>query len=222
MAVRLEELFLDAIPQARSAAARGARRAVWLGGDVTVSAADPAWRSRIEAVCAVAGLRAEIVEEPGRRVRSVRASLAAGAPPECLLVWQPKSRGTESLVGFYQELTAEGEIVTLTEPAFRDALACARPVLSELCFAGAGGVPDGRVARIPPTAGEERFYIKVGGSKTGDVLVPVPDCAHGQWGSDARRKAPRAAMGVEMLEGIRPRALFRCARCTKHRWRARF
>jgi hypothetical protein len=222
MAVRLEELFLDAIPQARAAAVRGARRAVWLGGDITVSAADLTWRSRIEAVCAVAGLRAEVVEEPGRRVRSIRASMAAGTPPECLLVWQPRARGAESLVGFYLELTAEGEIITLAEPAFRDALAQARVALAELSLTGPAGVPDGRAARIPPAAGEERFYVKIGGSKAGDVLVPVPNCGHGQWGSDARRKAPRAAMGVEILEGIRPRTLFRCARCTKHRWRARF
>jgi len=222
MAIRLEELFLDALPQVRSAGVRGARRAVWLGGDTAVSAADPAWRSRIEAVCAVAGLRAEIVEEPGRRVRSIRAGLAAGAPPECLLMWQPRSRGAESLADFYQELTAEGEIITLAEPAFHDALAGARLALAELCLIGSGSVSDGRAARIPPAAGEERFYIKVGGSRAGDVLVAVPNCGHGQWGSDARRKAPRAVMGVEMLEGIRPRALFRCARCTKHRWRARF
>jgi hypothetical protein len=223
MAVRLEEMFLDAVPQARAAAVRGARRAVWLGGDPTVNAEDPAWRSRIEALCAVVGLRAEIVEEPGRRVRSTRAGLAVGPPPECLLVWEPRSRGVEPLAGFYQELTAEGEIVTLAEPAFRDALACARLALSELCLTGSGTVLDGRAAvRISPTAGEERFYIKVGGSKAGVVLVAVNNCGHGQWGSDARRKAPRAAMGVEMLEGIRPRALFRCARCTKHRWRARF
>lgn len=222
MAERLEGLFLSALPQARSAAVRGARRAMWLGGDATVSAADPAWRRRIEAACAVAGLAAEVIEEPGRRVRSVQASLGSGSPPDCLLVWQPKCRSAEPLVSAFQDLNAEGEVVRVTEAAFSDALAEARLALAQLVAAAPASISDGRVARIRPTAGEERFYVKAGGSKAGDVLVPVPDCEHGQWGSDARRKAPRAAMGVELLEGIRPKALFRCARCTKHRWRARF
>lgn len=222
MSARLEELFLDALPQARSVAMHGARRAVWIGGDNTVNATDPAWRGKIEAACAVSGLRAEIVEEPARRVRSVRSGLADGALPECLLVWQPKARGAESVVGFYQGLTVEGEIVALPEPVFHDALDHARLALTELYPLRLGSGLHDRTARIPPAPGQDRFYVKVGGSKVGDVLVPVSDCGHGQWGSDARRKAPRAAMGVEMLEGTRPRALFRCARCTKHRWRARF
>ena len=77
-------------------------------------------------------------------------------------------------------------------------------------------------ARKAPADGEERFYVKVGGSKVGDMLIPVLDCGHGQWGSDARRKAPRAVMGVQHLEGASPRALHRCGKCAKHRWRARF
>ena len=222
MAQQLEALFIDALPQARSQALRGAGRAMWLGGDCTVAAGCPAWRGQVEAVCAVMGLRAEIVEEPARRVRSIRTALGDTPVPGHLLAWQPKCRGAEQLVRSYRELRADGEVIVLSEATFPAALAEARHALIGLGLAEpvigettAGG-------RRPPVAGEERFYIKVGGSKAGDVLVPVPDCGHGQWRGDARRKAPRAVMGVERLEGARPRALFRCARCTKHRWRARF
>ena len=222
MAERLEALFVDALPQARSQALRGAGRAMWLGGDRAVTAACPAWRGQVEAVCAVMGLCVEIIEEPARRVRNVRTALGGMAVPGHLLVWQPKCGGTEQLVRSYRELCTDGEVIVLSEPEFPGALAEARLALTVLGLAdpAVDRIPCGD--RLPPAADEERFYIKVGGSKAGDVLVPVPDCGHGQWGGDARRKAPRAVMGVERLEGARPRALFRCARCTKHRWRARF
>jgi hypothetical protein len=168
------------------------------------------------------GLRAEIIEEPARRVRSVRTTLGGVADPGHLLVWQPKCRGAEQVVRSYRELCPDGEVIVLSGPTFPGALAEARLALIGLGLADPAirGIPDG--GRRLPAAGEERFYIKVGGSKAGDLLVPVPDCGHGQWGGDARRKAPRAVMGVERLEGARPRALFRCARCNQHRWRARF
>jgi hypothetical protein len=222
MAHRLEALFIEALPQARSQALRGAARALWLGGDRAVAAGCPVWRGQVEALCAVMGLRAEIVEEPARRVRSIRTALGDTATAGHLLVWQPKCRGAEQLVRSYRELCADGEVVVLSEATFPGALAEARHALIGLGLADpAIGEPSGS-SRRPPVAGAERFYIKVGGSKAGDVLVPVADCGHGQWGGDARRKAPRAVMGLERLEGVRPRSLFRCARCTKHRWRARF
>src|SRR5262249_39121313 len=133
MAERLEGLFIDALPQARSQALRRTGRAMWLGGDRAVAAACPAWRSQVEAVCGVMGLRAEIVEEPSRRVRSVRTALGGTAVPGHLLVWQPKCRGAEQLVGSYRELCADGEVIVLTEPEFPGALAEAR-----LAFTGLG------------------------------------------------------------------------------------
>lgn len=222
MALQLESLFAEALPQARSQALRAAGRAMWLGGDRAVAAEHPAWRGQVEAVCVVMGLRAEIVEEPARRVRSIRTALGGTAVPGHLLVWQPKCRGAEQLVGSYRELCADGEVVELSEPTFPAALAEARLALTTLGLADLAATTMADSGRRLPVAGEERFYTKIGGSKTGDVLVPVPDCGHGRWGGDARRKAPRAVMGVERLEGTRPKALFRCARCTKHRWRARF
>ncbi len=222
MAERLEDLFTDALPPARSEALRAGGRAVWLGGDRTVAAVDGAWRDRVEAVCAVMGLQVEIIEEPARRIRSVETALAAGAVPGHLLVWQPMCRGGERLISSFQKLSADGEVIVLSEAAFLDVLVETRLALAQLGLAEPGTPAAIEAGRRTPTTGEEWFYVKVGGSKTGDVLIRVPDCGHGQWGSDARRKAPRAVMGVHQLEGVRPKALFRCAKCAKHRWRARF
>ena len=204
MAERLECLFMDALPQARSEALRGAGRAMWLGGDRTVAAVDPAWRDRVEAVCAVMGLQVEIVEEPVRRIRSVETALGAGAVPGHLLVWQPMCRGGERLISSFQKLSADGEVVVLSEAAFPDVLVETRLALAQLGLAEPGTGAAMEAGRRMPAAGEERFYVKVGGSKAGDVLTCVPDCGHGRWGSDARRKAPRALMGVQQLEGGPP------------------
>jgi hypothetical protein len=222
MAERLECMFTDALPQARAEALRSAGRAMWLGGDRTVAAVDAAWRDRVEAVCAVMGLRVEIVEEPARRIRSVETALSAGAVPGHLLVWQPMCRGGERLISSFQKRSEDGEVIVLSEAAFPDVLVETRLALAQLGLAEPGTRATTEASRRTPEAGEERFYVKVGGSKVGDVLTCVPDCGHRQWGSDARRKAPRALMGVEQLEGVRPKALFRCAKCAKHRWRARF
>ena len=222
MAGRLEDLFMDALPQARAEAMRAASRAMWLGGDGTVNAAIPEWRKRVEAVCAVMGLRIEIVEEPARRVRSVETSLGSAVAPGHLIVWQPMCRGAERLISSFQNVSADGEVIYLSEAACPDVLVETRLALLELGLAEPTDAATRERGSSTPAAGEERFYIKVGGSKVGDVLTSVPDCDHGQWGSDTRRKAPRALMGVEQLERIRPKALFLCGKCTKHRWRARF
>lgn len=222
MAERLEHLFMDALPQTRSEVLRTGKRAMWLGGDRTVSSADPAWRDRIEAAFAVMGLRVEIVEEPARRIRSLEASLGSATPPGYLVIWQSMCRNAERLTSAFEAVTADGEIIRLSAETYPSVLVEARLALAHLGLAEFSSVARIGDSRSMPVAGEERFYVKVGGSRAGDVLVTVSDCGHRQWGSDARRKAPRAVMGVEKLEGIRPKMLFRCARCTKHRWRARF
>jgi hypothetical protein len=193
---------------------------MWLGGSNTIAATDGAWRARIEAMGAAMGLRIEVVEEPARHVRRVEASLANGTPPAYLLVWQPMSRGAERLIDTFRRMCLDGDVVHLEEATFPDALIEARLALIER--GQAEPLAPVQRDRRPPSIGEERFYVKTGGSKTGDVLVEVADCGHDQWGGDARRKAPRALMGVERLEGRRPESLFRCAKCGKHRWRARF
>jgi len=220
MAEQLEELFVRALPQARSAAQRSATRAMWLGGSSAVAATAGAWRARIEAMGAAMGLRIEIVEEPARYVRRVEASLGGAAPPVYLLVWQPMSWGAERLVDTFRRICLDGDVIVLNEATFPDALLEARLALIER--GQAEPLVPAEHSRRAPSAGEERFYIKTGGSKTGDLLVEVADCGHDQWGGDTRRKAPRALMGVERLEGIRPELLFRCAKCSKNRWRARF
>jgi hypothetical protein len=219
MAEYLEELYLRALPEAKSAARRAGSRALWLGGD---SSFGPDWRERIEAACAVMGLAVEIVEEPARHRRTVEVTLGASAPPPYVLVWRPTCRGAEGLVSKYESISPDGEIVFLDEPTLDGLIPEIRGALFD-CGLGdpvPSTTPEG--TRTPPAVGEERYYIKVGGSKTGDVLIAVPDCGHARWGSDARRNSPRALMGVERLEGQRPKALFLCKRCNKHRWRARF
>jgi hypothetical protein len=222
MAERLEYLFIDALPQARSVALRAGKRAVWLGGDRTVSSANPGWRERITAAFAVMGLRVEIVEEPSRHIRSVETSLGSATAPGHLVIWQSMCHNAERLIRSFEAVTADGEVICLASDTYPDVLAEARLALMQLGLAEASDGVSDKNSRGLPAAGEERFYVKVGGGKAGDVFVSVPDCGHGQWGSDLRRKAPRAVMGVERLEGMRPKVLFRCARCTKHRWRARF
>ena len=222
MAERLEHLFTDALPQARSVALRAGKRAVWLGGDRTVSSANPGWRERIAAAFAVMGLRVEIIEEPSRRIRSVETSLGSATAPGHLVIWQSMCHNAERLVRSFEAVIADGEVIRLSSETYPDILVEARQALMLLGLAEPSNALRVKNSRGMPAAGEERFYVKVGGSKAGDVLVSVPDCGHGQWGSDLRRKAPRAVMGVEQLEGIRPKMLFRCERCSKHRWRARF
>lgn len=220
MAERLEELFWDAAPQARSEALRSGCRAMWLGGGSACG--DGVWRGRVEAVCAVMGLRVEIVEEPARRIPTVEAALGGGPAPGYLLVWQPMCRGAERLISTFRKISPDGEVITLTEGAFPDVLVETRFALAQLGLAEPGPAATSGTDDRGPVPGEERFYVKVGGSKVGDLLTPVPDCRHERWGSDVRRKAPRALMGVERLEGVRPEALFLCGKCSSHRWRARF
>ncbi|WP_432824755.1 hypothetical protein [Dactylosporangium sp. CA-092794] len=220
MAEQLEELFVQALPQARSAAQRSSNKAIWLGGGSTVAAIDVTWRTRIEAMGAAMGLRIEIVEDPARHVRDVEANLGRATPPAYMLMWRSMSRGAERLVDTFCRICLDGAVVQFDEANFHDALVEARLALIEH---GRAEPPiNGGGGRRPPVAGEERFYIKTGGSKAGDRLVEVADCGHEQWGGDARRKAPRALMGVQRLEGVSPESLFRCAKCSKHRWRARF
>lgn len=222
MAEELERLFADALPEARATQAHSATRAMWLGGDCTVSADVPKWRTLVEAMGAVMGLRIEVVEDPARRLRTVETALGEAAPPAYLLLWQSMSRGAERLIDLFSRVNPAGEVLVLAEADFQDALVESRLNLMELGLADPTPCTGNVSNRPVPGGSEERFYIKVGGGKSGDALIDVPDCGHGQWGSNVRRKAPRAAMGVELLEGVRPTALFLCARCTKHRWRARF
>jgi hypothetical protein len=222
MAEALEALYVRALPAACASARRAGVRSVWLGGDGTITARDPLWRERVAAVGSVMGLDIKIAEEPARNLRSLRTGLGSTEPPDYLFVWEPMARGAEPLLAVFQRLSPHGVVIQLAEPALGDALIEARLTLVEMGLADTAPTMVDIHDRSLPVGGEERHYVKVGGSKTGDVLIDVPDCGHEQWGSDARRKAPRATMGVERLEGVRPIALFRCAKCSKHRWRARF
>lgn len=209
-------LWADADPAARAAAPGAA--AVWLGGNLSTAAGA---ETAVSGAGAAFGLVVEAVPDAHRRVRQVAVRLAEG-PPEYLMVWQPHAYGTEDAVQAYRSATAEGEVIVLDEPALDDALLELRYALAEMGLAEAGGEPSPEAGRVPPKPGEERFYVKGRGSKTGDVMIDVADCGHGKWGSDVRRLAPRAYKGIWHGEGVAPKSLYRCASCGKHRWRARY
>ena len=209
--------WLDAEPAARTGT--GGAPAVWLGGSPARHGAG--FVPSVQATGAVFGLDVEVAADVTRHVREVGAR-TAGDPPQYLLVWVPYARGTEPVVGAYRRATAEGEVVELHEPSLDDALLELRWALDELGLADAPDTMRPGVERTLPVAGEERFYVKGTGSKVGDLMIDVPDCDHGHWGSDCRRVAPRAWKGIGYLEKVMPKALSRCEKCSKHRWRARW
>jgi hypothetical protein len=212
----LEVVWRDALPAARSAA-RGARL-LWLGGDPGRSAAGG--ELRVRGVCAAFGLRAEVVVDASRHLHQLSARVGS-SPPTFLAVWQPEAFGVEPVVRAFRA-ASEGEVVTLTEPALEDALLELRWALADLGLDGSPPPEATAEGRPVPVVGEERYYIKHHGTKTGDRMIEVADCGHGQWGSDQQRKAPRASKGIAGSVGVSPAQLFLCAKCTKNRWRARF
>lgn len=210
----LAGVWTDALPEAR--AAWPGSSAVWLGTDPR----DPAGTlpALVAALGPAYGLDVEVVRDASRRARQIAVRLA-DHPPDYVFVWARHAAGAERAVDAYEKATEEGEVIRLVETDPADALAELRLHLDDL---GLADPPTTGTGRTAPKAGEERFYVKGHGSAVGDVMIDVTDCGHGQWGSDCRRKAPRAAKGIAAGEGTAPAALFRCKKCTKHRWRARF
>lgn len=209
-------LWADALPEFRAACP--GLSTVWLGNDPR----DPASTlpADIAAVGAAYGLDIEVVRNAPRMTRELAVRLGQ-RPPDYVFVWAPHAAGTEQAVAAYEKATEEGEVFRIVEPDSQDALVELRLCLDELGLAALTSQTGG-TDRTAPQPGEERFYVKRYGSAVGDVMVDVQDCGHNQWGSDCRRKAPRAAKGIAAGENATLKALFRCKRCTKHRWRARF
>jgi len=208
-------VWADADPAARAAA--GGSPALWLGNDPR-SPASPLLDSA-RALGAVYGLDVEVVRDAQRRSREVGVRLAQ-SPPAYVLTWTPHAAGCEAALRAFEAASEEGEVVMLVERGEADVLLELGLLLDDrgLAEPGPAAVPAGD----PPGPGAERFFIKGKGSKVGDVMIDVPDCGHGHWGSDARRRAPRAYKGIWAQQGAPPKALFRCEKCTTHRWRARW
>jgi len=215
IAEAIEAVWAEADP--RAVRSPGGLSAVWLGGDLNRDT--DGGKGRVSAICATYGLSVEFVDDASRHVRNVNERLA-GSPPDVVIVWSGHAQGVEPAVTGFERATVEGDVVRLDEFEFEDALVELRWQLQELD--GAGDADVVAVDAGMPSSGDERCYIKIGGSGVGDVMVEVPDCGHGQWASDCRRKAPRACKGVTVSAGVQPVALFRCSKCRKHRWRARF
>lgn len=209
----LEQMWFESDPIVQSQGAHSV--AVWLSPGLSL----PDGERRVSAIGAVYGYQLEFFRDANRHVKQVRARL--GSPsPAAVIVWQPRGHGFDNALESYRGASAEGEVLELTELNFDDALLELRWALAELTSIdeSAVAVTDGGV----PQPGDEKFYIKIGGSGVGDVMKEVTDCGHGQWGSDQRRKAPRADKGLGASVGRRPKTLYLCAICKKHRWRARF
>lgn len=211
----LAAVWAEADPAAHVAA--GGEPAVWLGNDPRNPGS--ALHDSVRALCAVHGLAVEVVRDAHRRSREVGVRLAQ-SPPAYLLSWTPHAGGCEAALAAFEAASEEGQVLGLVERDEADVLLELRLCLDDLGLAEPAAEPE--VAADPPGRGEERFFIKGKGSKIGDVMIVVPDCGHGHWGSDARRKAPRAYKGIWAQQGASPTALFRCKKCTKHRWRARW
>ena len=211
----LRTIWEEADPSARSASA-GAP-AVWLGNDPR-KPASPLLEA-VRSLGAAYGLDVEVVRDARRRQREVAVRLAQ-SPPAYVLTWTPHAVGCEAAVAAFKAASEEGEVLALVEREEADVLLELGLLLDDLGLAEPS--PDGTPPVDPPKPGEERVFIKGMGSKVGDVMITVPDCGHGQWGSDARRKAPRAYKGIWAQQGAAPTALFRCEKCSKHRWRARW
>lgn len=211
----LAAVWAEADPAARVALA-GAP-AVWLGNDPR-NPGSPLPEA-VRALGAVYGLDVEVVRDAHRRSREVSVRLAQ-SPPAYVLTWAPHAVGCEAAVAAFQAASQEGEVIALVEREEADVLLELGLHLDDLGL----GDPflDAAPAADPPKPGAERFFIKGKGSKVGDVMITVLDCGHGQWGSDVRRKAPRAYKGIWAQQGAAPTVLFRCKKCTKHRWRARW
>jgi len=208
-------LWEEADPAARTAS--GGVPAVWLGNDPGKPASSlPA---TVQALGAAYGLDVEVVRDARRRSREVGVRLAK-SPPAYVFTWMPHAVGCEAAVASFEAASEEGEVLVLLEREEADVLVEFALLLDEHGFADPS--PDGPPAVEAPKPGEERFFIKGMGSKVGDVMIAVLDCGHGQWGSDARRKAPRAYKGIWAQQGVRPTALFKCKKCSKNRWRARW
>lgn len=208
-------VWADADPVARAAA--GGAPAVWLGNDPHRPASP--LPDAVRALGAVYGLDVEVIRDVHRRLRKVAVRLAE-SPPAYLLSWTPHASGCAAATAAYAAASQEGEVLALVEREETDVLLELRLHLEDLGLAEPGRDPVPTTE--PPGPGEERFFIKIRGSKVGDVMVDVPDCGHGHWGSDSRRPAPRAYKGIGAQQGAPPKALFRCEKCTKHRWRARW
>lgn len=212
----LELLWRDADKAARGAV--GGPRALWLGGDPARTA--PGGDMRVRGVCAAFGLHCEVVVDASRHVRQIAARVGS-SPPGYLLIWESQAHGIDPALAAFRA-AAEGEVIRLVEPTFDDALLELRWALAELGLDGRPAPEPEVTGSAAPVDGEERFYIKHYGSKTGDRMIEIVDCGHGQWGSDQQRKAPRAWKGITAGVGVVPKALFLCSKCSKNRWRARF
>lgn len=211
----LTSLWEEADPAARTAS--GGAPAVWLGNNPK-NPASPL-PTAVQALGAAYGLDVEVVRDARRRSREVGVRLAQ-SPPAYLLTWTPHAAGCEAAVASFKAASEEGEVLVLLEREEADVLLELALLLDDLGLTDPA--PDGPPDTEPPQRGEERFFIKGKGSKVGDVMISVSDCGHGRWGSDSRRKAPRAYKGIWVQQGVPPTALFRCGKCSKHRWRARW
>lgn len=211
----LEVMWLEADPVVGNQGHDGV--ALWLSPDLSRSGADA--KSRISAIGAVYGYRLEYVRDASRHVGDVKSRLG-DSTPELVIVWEPHGHALDGVLTSYRNASADGDVLELSEPVFQDAL-----IELRLELADRAGADDSAVlvsGSTVPQSGDERYYIKFRGSAVGDRMIEVKDCGHNKWGSDQKRKAPRADKGLGATVGARPKTLYKCAMCKKNRWLAKF
>ena len=205
-------LYADAAPEARAKHATSV--SIWIGANGTELDKFGDWRTDLKAILAAHGYAAEINEQASRYKREIRSRLGSHPTPALVVMWNPHAYGAQDVLDAVQD---DADVVTLDETDYHDMLVELRMFLGELTSPA-----DLQGMHEVATAGETRYYIKHYGSAAGDVMIVVTDCEHGQWGSDNKRKAPRALKGIGNLEQRVPKDLHKCKLCSKNRWRARF
>jgi len=208
----LVALYADAVPEARAKHATSV--SIWIGAHGVELDKFGDWRTDLKAILAAHGYAAELNEQPSRHKREIRSRLGSQPTPALVVMWNPHAYGAQDLLDAVED---DAEVVTLDETDYQDMLVELRLFLGELTSPA-----DVEGTHVVATVGETRYYIKHYGSATGDVMIVVTDCEHAQWGSDRKRKAPRALMGIGHLEERVPKELHKCKLCSKNRWRARF
>ncbi len=214
-AERLEQAYLDTHLHKRVIRERPARprKALWYGGGQGRNNAPHDWELRIQACFAVRGLDV-LVSNSGDWKRAKDSVLRTEI--DAAIVWQAagvSEPASEAIVNALEKRTPSG-LYVLNTWDFEDALTDTRAWLEALVD---NWEPDD--AAKPASAGDVRFYKKVGGGAGGDRYERRKGpCMHDTW--QQLFKADKKEKAIGKMEGMSPRGLFWCPKC--HTVQARF
>lgn len=217
----MERLYVDIDGGARQASdpTRGPTdRVLWIGGS-DAEAADPMWRTRVEAALMTEGFVTVIHELPGRApveaARAVSESTAAA-----VVAWVPRL-GNPGLADEIRSRAAS-RLIELTEYPFEDALAELRLTLEVAPLVAPDPKDEDATAGVFQTGGPYYFKKVAKRGRGVDLVVHRRDpCSHDAW--TVAHGAPQARKGIERHAGRSIRKLEHCDRCTGGgMWRVTF